>query len=163
TANYEADTVSVLQGLGDGSFVRKVDYAVGVSPRAVVAGDFNGDSHLDLAVGNFLSGTISVLLGKGDGTFAAPITVAALPGIATPATADLTGHGHMDLVAGGGSGVAVMLGQGDGTFAVSQMATITQANILTVGDFNADGRPDLIVANRGSNDISVLYGQSRGG
>ena len=36
---------------------------------AIVAGDFNGDGQLDLAVANFDADDVSVLLGNGDGTF----------------------------------------------------------------------------------------------
>ena len=46
-----------------------VIYAVGYDPTAIVAGDFNGDGHLDLAVANGADNTVSVLLGNGDGTF----------------------------------------------------------------------------------------------
>src|SRR5262249_32839072 len=49
----------------------------GPSPDAIVAGDFNGDGHLDLAVTGYTYnsaigtevGEVSVLLGTGDGTF----------------------------------------------------------------------------------------------
>ena len=46
-------TVSVLLGNGDGTFQPQVTYAVGSEPDAIVAGDFNGDGHLDLAVANY--------------------------------------------------------------------------------------------------------------
>ena len=46
------NTISVLLGNGDGTFQPQVTYAVGSSPDAIVAGDFNGDGHLDLAVAN---------------------------------------------------------------------------------------------------------------
>ena len=46
------DTVSVLLGNGDGTFQPQVTYAVGSVPIAIVAGDFNGDGRLDLAVAN---------------------------------------------------------------------------------------------------------------
>ncbi len=42
--------VSVLLGNGDGTFQPAVQYAVGSVPEAIVAGDFNGDGRLDLAV-----------------------------------------------------------------------------------------------------------------
>ena len=42
--------VSVLLGNGDGTFQPQVTYAVGADPDAIVAGDFNGDGRLDLAV-----------------------------------------------------------------------------------------------------------------
>jgi len=34
---------------------------------------------------------------------------------------------------------------------------------VAVGDFNADGRPDLAVANAGSNNVSILLGNGGGG
>ena len=41
-----------------------------IEPDAIVAGDFTGDGHLDLAVANDDDSTdVSVLLGNGDGTF----------------------------------------------------------------------------------------------
>ena len=46
------NTVSVLLGNGDGTFQPQVTYAVGSVPDAIVAGDFNGDGQLDLAVAN---------------------------------------------------------------------------------------------------------------
>src|ERR1700687_290324 len=33
---------------------------------------------------------------------------------------------------------------------------------VTMGDFNGDGKPDLAVANSGSNDVSVLLGNGDG-
>ena len=47
------DDVSVLLGNGDGTFQPQVTYAVGSVPDAIVAGDFNGDGRLDLAVANY--------------------------------------------------------------------------------------------------------------
>ncbi len=67
----------MLLGNGDGTFQPQVTYAVGTIPTAIVAGDFNGDGHLDLAVANRQrSDTVSVLLGNGDGTFQPQVTYA---------------------------------------------------------------------------------------
>jgi hypothetical protein len=35
----------------------------------VLAGDYNGDNKIDLAVANFDGGSVSILLGNGDGIF----------------------------------------------------------------------------------------------
>ena len=63
------NTVSILLGNGDGTFLPHVDYTTGTQPSSVAAGDFNGDGKIDLVVANALDGTVSVLLGNGDGTF----------------------------------------------------------------------------------------------
>src|SRR5437773_8160368 len=70
---YDSSTVSVLLGNGDGTFSTPRDFAAGNSPGSVVAGGFNGDDKLDLAVANLASGAFSVLPGNGDGTFQAPL------------------------------------------------------------------------------------------
>src|SRR5258707_1496 len=51
------------------SFSAPANYAVGVIPKSVVIGDFNGDGKPDLAVANANNERVSVLLGNGDGTF----------------------------------------------------------------------------------------------
>src|SRR5207302_2510652 len=62
--NRTGGNVSVLFGVGDGTFQAAVNYSAGAS---VAVGDFNGDGKADLAVVN--STGLSVLFGKGDGTF----------------------------------------------------------------------------------------------
>src|ERR1700722_5246796 len=65
-----ANTVSVLLGKGDGTFVTHVDYPVGGGVTGIAVGDFNGDGKLDIAVVyGFDLARVAVLLGKGDGTF----------------------------------------------------------------------------------------------
>jgi len=67
-ANGESDTVSILLGNGDGSFVDDVTYGTDSYPSSVAIGDFDDDGIEDLAVTNML-GSVSILLGNGDGTF----------------------------------------------------------------------------------------------
>ncbi len=58
-------------------------------------------------------------------------------------------------IAGGGFGPEVNGGRG---FAVGK-----DPAGITVGDINGDGHPDLIVADQGSNDVSILLGRGDGG
>lgn len=62
--NQGDNTVTLLLGHGDGGFTESSGspFAVGKSPSAIVAADFNGDGKLDLAVANGLDGTVSILL-----------------------------------------------------------------------------------------------------
>jgi hypothetical protein len=51
----------------------------------------------------------------------------------------------------------VQLGKGDGTFQVANYYGVGFGpGSVTVGDFNADSKPDLAVANFGSANVSVL-------
>ena len=57
----------------------------------------------------------------------------------------------------------LLLGNDDGSFeAARSFSAGTNPQSVTVGDFNGDGKPDLAVANSGSNNVSVLLGNGDG-
>ena len=156
TANSESATVSVLLGNGNGTFQSVVNYSTGTYAGPIVTGDFNRDGHLDLAVGSglYLNPTVTILLGVGNGSFRAPVSYAVTPNnsaVAKLAAGDFNGDGKIDLVtANGGSsnGVSVFLGNGDGTFRASISSSGAAApNALALGDFNRDGKLDVALFN----------------
>jgi type II secretory pathway component GspD/PulD (secretin) len=69
--NSVSNTISILLGNGDGTFVEAPNspITVGNNPSALVVQDFNNDGFLDLAVANKGDNTISLFRGNGDGTF----------------------------------------------------------------------------------------------
>jgi hypothetical protein len=174
--NDSSGTVSVLLGNGDGTFQTAQSYAVGDDPTSVAVADFNGDGKLDLAAVNFgtdadLKGTVSILLGNGDGTFQAAqnyLVGSFYPGAV--AIADFNGDGKLDLAVANtgtpsnqGDSVCILLGNGDGTFQAAQSYAVGGApTFLAVGDFNADGFPDLAVTNSASGTVSILRGNGDG-
>ena len=161
-------SVSVLLGNGDGTFQPQVTYAVGTYPVAIVAGDFTGNGHLDLATANENSNDVSVLLGNGDGTFQPQVTYAVGVYPSAIVAGDFTGDGHLDLaVANGGGGygstISVLLGNGDGTFQPQVTYAVGQnPDAIAVGDFTGDGHLDLAVANEYDSTVSVLLGNGDG-
>lgn len=100
---FGATTVSVLLGVGNGTFNYKGSYpggAAGVTGLAIA--DFNGDGIPDVAVSNS-SASLSnglglfVLLGNGDGSFGAPNGFPSDAGLAGLAAANFNGNGEADI------------------------------------------------------------------
>src|SRR5208282_1899917 len=124
------------------------------SSQGVVAGDFNGDGRMDLAVAVAGPGTemVEVLLGNGDGTFTpfgSTLSVGSYPSAIV--SVDFDGDGIPDLAVtiAFSSSLAVFLGNGDGTFrpAAASPETGNYPLSLLAADFNGDGIPDLAVGN----------------
>jgi hypothetical protein len=131
---------------------------------ALVAADVNGDGYPDLLVQIFSGGSalpITVYLSNGDGTFTVGTTV--LPSTATESfTADdINGDGKVDLVVMTANQILVLLGDGTGKFgtAIATAANNTLSNFpyVATGDFNGDGKKDLILSN-----LVVLLGDGTG-
>lgn len=180
--------VSVLLGNGDGTFQAAQSYASGgLTAVSVAVGNFRGGKKVDLVVANECTsngncnGNVGVLLGNGDGTFQAAQNYASGGYTAVSvAVGDFNEDRKTDLVVANqcqASGdcthgnVGVLLGKGDGTFVPAQTYASGGNNTAAVatGDFNQDGRPDLVLANQcqsqnncPSGSVSVLLGNGDG-
>ena len=69
--SFEANGIVVLFGIGDGTFLfgRIFSTGIGSLPCALVIGDFNNDSRLDIAVTNYFTNNIAVFLGDNSEPF----------------------------------------------------------------------------------------------
>jgi hypothetical protein len=98
TANYDANTVSLLLNRGDGSLRAKRDYRAGRHPSSVAIADLTGDGERDLAIANAEASVVSVLLNRGDGRLRAKRDYATARSPFAVAIGDLSGDGKPDLV-----------------------------------------------------------------
>ncbi len=159
------------------------DFNVGRDPLSVAVEDFNHDGRLDVIVGNDNAdvshsfGTITEYIRRSDGGFDTTLAGANLvsPTFGHPtslAVADLNGDGFLDIAAaskGDSSGArdAVSLLFNDrftpGLFEFGDQGFITALSPVSVavGDFNRDGKPDLVVAFT-SGDIVTFSGRGDG-
>jgi hypothetical protein len=131
--------------------------------------DVSGDGFLDIVTANQKDQSVSVLLGDGAGKFApansSPIRLGAEPYISR--IGDIDGDQKLDIVVPliSGSALVVLRGDGKGGFAHapgSPYETIDRPYSVAVGDLNADGRADVVVAHDDTDKISVFLGQTSG-
>lgn len=151
-AGCQNNTVAVLEGLGTGKFKKAVYYPTGASAQEqqVYLVDVNGDGKLDIVTANS-DGTLSVLLNKGNGTYTTEPLVPAVANLFYQESltfADFNGDGKMDIALtprGAYATVWVLPGNGNGTFG-TPIATQTPYTVeeAVAGDFNKDGKPDLL-------------------
>lgn len=167
--------VRIFRGNGDGTFGFLSMTAVPGGGYGMTQADFDRDGHSDLAVTNYASMTFAVLLGTGTGSFS---TLGPFPAGNDPefiASDDFNGDGRPDLVIANSAtdSVDVRLGHGNGRFAAPTTVYVgvgRRPYNLVTGDFNEDGRPDIVTLNSGqygqvtiAGDISVLLGDGSGG
>ncbi|HVM02564.1 MAG TPA: VCBS repeat-containing protein, partial [Acidimicrobiales bacterium] len=161
-SNSSGSQVSVLLGVGDGSFRAPLNSPADPPrfPTAVAVGDLDADGRVDVVVTSAMGrldncsgpgqGTSMVFLGNGDGTFAplAPVPVGG-PCPSSLVVADLDADGRQDVVVvhAGAHVFGVLWGRGDGTLeAFSAHEAGGPVAAVAVGDLSGDGRPDLAVA-----------------
>ena len=165
------NSLTVMRGFGNGLFDTSTQLNFSGISGPITVGDFDGNGTADIAAAN---GGLWVLLGNGSGTFVAPTNFAAGTGITAynVVAGDFNSDGKLDLAtsnenaASGTNNVSLFLNNGNGTFQFSSSYAIVGRQTgrgLQVGDFNGDGKLDLVTANRASGTVTVLENNGNGG
>jgi FG-GAP-like repeat len=147
---------SIFLGNGEGSFHHFTDMSDSVyAVRGMLVGDFNGDGKLDVVIlanpTASSSGTyLYMFLGNGDGTFQSQRTILSTTSMSGGflQLSDFNRDGILDLAFSTDSQICVLLGNGDGSFQPRHCHTVGMQFQFryTIGDFDSDGLPDLVVS-----------------
>ncbi|APG86641.1 alkaline phosphatase (plasmid) [Sinorhizobium americanum CCGM7] len=159
-----SSSITVRLGTGSGTFASEASYPTGTGPRGLALGDFNHDGILDAAAAHGNGSDLSVMFGTGTGSFGPRVQYGAGGNNPWPITAaDLNNDGNLDLITAR-SYVSVLMGASDGTFSAPAVYPAANNDIISVAvdDLNNDGNLDLVTANRGTNDVSVMFGTGTG-
>ena len=170
-----ARTITVMLGLGDGTFQTPFEIDVGTGMSRIAVGDFNSDGIKDLGISGDQA-QVYVLLGIGNGSFLKQPTINILTEgtIGVDGTdidvADLNGDTIQDLVVAfalNGSRTAILLGNNDGTFQPARIITepgLRVPQYQAIADFNRDGFLDLALslANGTEGLFEILRGNGDG-
>jgi len=176
----DSSRIHVLLGVGDGTFTQQTltfvpENNIGMDNTDIDVADVNRDTIDDLVVAMSLNGSKTVILiGNGDGTFGAPSFIQE-PAIRIPqyqAIADYNGDGRLDLALSLGWGsqglFEILNGNGDGTFGppVLYLAPPDRSSIsggaIASGDFNADGKADIALAQTGASIALIVLRNTSG-
>ncbi|MFH0989347.1 MAG: FG-GAP-like repeat-containing protein [bacterium] len=163
------NVLSVFRNLstsGTIGFATKVDFTTGIYPRDVAVGDLDGDGKPDLAVTNWNSNTVSIFRNtsvSGSVSFSTKTDFATGTAPLGIAIGDLDGDGKPDMVVANSSSNTISIFRNTstaGSISFSTKLDIASGTYpcgVAIGDLDADGRPDVAVANYNSPTTISIY------
>jgi hypothetical protein len=154
-----------LLGNGDGTFQLSEPRPEGSAKEALAVVDFGNGSE-GFLFGNGQAGHVVLQYPDGTRTLLAATTAGALLTPTAVTVTDLNGDHIPDFLVVNSTGDEILVFRGLAANAAGELELAPPAAYpvgidpiaVTVADLNGDGIPDLLVANAGSNDVSVLFG-----
>ncbi len=128
-------------------------------PGAIVAGDFNRDGNLDLAVLIEDTGQVWIYTGNGHGTFQHTFSIPVGEEATGLSVVPGDGPGLFNLLVGNGYGdVLILEGKGDGTFQIEG----NRVSISVVPDLLGQGQAGVLVGDQQNNRVTVQAPSANG-
>jgi uncharacterized repeat protein (TIGR01451 family) len=165
TQQAPGNSVTVLLNNGDGTYGTPIVNFIGTAAFVGAIADFNGDGDLDMVVG--VSGTpntLRVLLGNGTGTLTQSGSAIPVSSGFFIESLDADGDGDRDIITRGTTNDLVLLkNTGGGAFDPPVSIYAGPVGLrAAIGDYNVDGRVDIVLARTDAN-FTILLGNGSGG
>lgn len=167
--NGHDGNVTLLFGLGDGTFPGARAYAAPGFQEGLVMGDLDGDGRLDLAalasapdIASGQEGFVHVLLGNQDGTFTIGPDYPAGADPRIPVASDIDGDADLDLMITSHWGVSALENLGGGVFSAPVQVSASASSRIVMSDLDGDGAQDLVVGAEAMPSVDVLVNAGDG-
>lgn len=129
-------------------------------------GDFNGDGKADLLLTNTSPTTgATILFGTGNGTFSAPVVppISTTPGSGVAVLGDFNHDGTTDIGVLDLQSFDILLGERNNTFEIkNNFFGELDLEGVAVGDFNKDGKLDIVFSQDSANPLQIWLGNGDG-
>jgi hypothetical protein len=164
-ANVSLDKISVLKNIG-AAFAAPITHAVADGPNGVALADLDSDGDLDVAVTNAINDKLSILKNNGPATGGALAAAVHYDVPESPLAlhaANVDDDGDVDLIVLHGltDNISILRnldGSGGGSAIMGVPITYAAGSnpqSFAVGDFNADGHPDIAAATAIAPDLAA--------
>ncbi len=166
-AGFSRGSALLLKGTGGGQFEVTADMFAGSFPQTVAVNDLDGDGVLDL-IASTARGRITTIPGLGDGSFEA-MTEIPVRSLSRVDSGDFDGDGRRDLILTpfrawpfSEPRVTLLKATADGSFeSWVNFAVGSLPQVLSVADFDGDGRSDFATIDAAGNG-SIWLGSPDG-
>ena len=165
-----AQELFIVRGNGDGTFQRPIFFNVGQNIQSVAVGDLNGDGRPDVVLG--IGGGIAVFMNNGTSSILDSPTYYSFASGQNLADGEVVigkfnNNGLPDIAVADytGQAIEVFPNLGNGTFGTPTQylnTIVAGSDYLLAGDFNNDGKLDLVVSYQNSSDVGLLLGNGDG-
>ena len=163
--NAGSRTVTLLAGNATTfTTARTISIGGAGTPIALAVGTWDGDAIPDLAIAFAGSTAIETFHGDGNYGFVSDSLISGPADLSFLAAFDLDGNSRTDLVAGSrNSGRGFVYMKGTAALGAARQVVVGDGPAAAAfGDFNSDARADIVIANRVSNDVTLLLQTATG-
>ncbi len=166
--SWNASNVSILKNISTSGtilFAPRIEFPTGTNPEGIATGDIDGDGKPDLVTADVNLFTVSVLRNTSSGgaiSFAAPVSFPSGFNPRAVIISDLDGDGKSDIAAAVETTNKIAVFRNTSSVGLIsfdprvELSGGTRPWGIAVGDFDGDGKPDLVCPNNGSLNASVF-------